>query len=729
MKGKFVRLLASLLVVVGLLGVLSSCSGEETFTVQFAVDGGSEIASVEVKNDGLVTKPSDPIKDGYKFVGWFKDSDYTVEWDFSTDKIAADTTIYAKWDLYTIAELLALDVADYEMTEENYIVDATVSEILRPEYGAMNIEDETGVIYVFDSGDANGVGYAQMEDKPYQYDKVIIKGKVKNFKGTKELHEAVILSFEHVSPEFDDSEYEEVSIADARLVEEGTKVKVTGTIAQITYATGLIPNGFMLVDSKASIYVYDSQIAGRAKIGNVVTICATKDYYILDTEQGFADKYGYKGANQLANAHLISISDTVTEVNLDFAPTATVKEIMDVEVTEDFTTSIYKTNALVKRVADQDFVNYYFYDLDEKTGTYTYTQASGSDFAWLDKFDGKICTVYLTVLNAKSTTSGIIKRFLPIVVQDEGYQFDLSQTPQFIFDYYLDNQFGAQYAADPNLNVLTSFSSELLGINNAQITYTSSNPELVYFSNGVMHINPAKTGNVTITVEITLGSYAGTRTYDIEVVNLEDFNYQTVGAVLTNAYGTEVTIRGVVASAVINQKGFYLIDATGAVAVRVSQEVLDTLKIGDEVIIRGILKEKAKDANVGNQIVVDDASVVFNLYGNNKYSTNSFVNSTMEDLVNLPNNDQSTAKVFVVKAILNKPTSTWGTYELQAGDFKLQTYQGSSKQYEWLNPYAGQELTYEVAICNWNGKANKLCIISVTDAEGNKVINTGTINQ
>ncbi len=722
-KKRFARLLTRFLVVVGLLGALASCKNEKTFTVSFAVDGGSEVSSIQVGDNGLLSEPTKPTKDGYKFSGWYKDSEYTTKWDFSNDKVTADTTIYAKWDYYTVAELLAVDVEDFETTTENYIVKATVAEILKPEYGAMNIEDETGLIYVFDSSDSNGVGYAQMEDKPYQYDEVLLKGKIKNFQGTKEIHEGIILEFEHKTPEFDDSEYEEMSIAAVRTAKKNTKIKVTGQVAQITYANGLVPNGFMLVDDEASIYVYDAQIAGRAKVGNTVTICATKDYYILDTEKDFAKKYGYMGSNQLSDVHLMSIDEKVSELNLDFAENKTVKEIMDIDVKTDFTTSIYKTNALVKRVADQDFVNYYFYDIDEKTGTYTYTQASGADFSWLDQYDGKICTVYLTVLNAKSTKSGIVKRVLPISVKDENYSFDLSKTPEFILDYYLDYQFGDKYAADPSLEVLTKMSSELLGFKDANITYKSSNSDMLYFDNGIMHVNATTTGFVTITVEVSYDSYKLSRDYEVEVVNLEDYNYQDVITTLSSPYDTEVTLRGIVSSAVINQVGFYLIDETGAIAVRVSQDVLNTIKIGDEVIIKGTLKEKGKDTATGNQIVVDDAIVLFNLYGNNTYSTKSFVNSTMEELVSLPTDDQSTAKVYVVKATLNMPVGTWGTYSLQSGEFSMQTYQSSSKQYEWLNPYADQELTYEVAICNWNGKANKLCIISVTDANGNKVVN------
>ena len=43
-----------------------------------------------------LTKPEDPVKDGYTFAGWYKDAACTQAWDFA-DGIAGDMTLYAKW--------------------------------------------------------------------------------------------------------------------------------------------------------------------------------------------------------------------------------------------------------------------------------------------------------------------------------------------------------------------------------------------------------------------------------------------------------------------------------------------------------------------------------------------------------------------------------------------------------------------------------------------------------
>src|SRR5690625_4588805 len=68
---------------------------EETyFTVKFDTDGGSVINDSLVKENERVEKPEDPTKDGYKFIGWFKDDDL---YDFDLE-IEEDLTLKVKWE-------------------------------------------------------------------------------------------------------------------------------------------------------------------------------------------------------------------------------------------------------------------------------------------------------------------------------------------------------------------------------------------------------------------------------------------------------------------------------------------------------------------------------------------------------------------------------------------------------------------------------------------------------
>lgn len=68
-----------------------------TFTVTFDTDGGSAVPPQTVEDGGLVTEPADPTKDTYTFDGWYKEDAFLTPWDFATDTVTADTTIYAKW--------------------------------------------------------------------------------------------------------------------------------------------------------------------------------------------------------------------------------------------------------------------------------------------------------------------------------------------------------------------------------------------------------------------------------------------------------------------------------------------------------------------------------------------------------------------------------------------------------------------------------------------------------
>ena len=71
------------------------------YTVTFE-DRGVSIAQQTVEDGNQATKPADPEREGYDFVGWFTDN-YTFlnEWDFETDVVTQDITLFAKWELST----------------------------------------------------------------------------------------------------------------------------------------------------------------------------------------------------------------------------------------------------------------------------------------------------------------------------------------------------------------------------------------------------------------------------------------------------------------------------------------------------------------------------------------------------------------------------------------------------------------------------------------------------
>lgn len=75
------------------------------YTVTFETNGGTAIDSVQVLNGKTVAEPEEePRRANYKFLGWYKDSAGSELFDYTTEKITANTTIYAKWEyINTIA--------------------------------------------------------------------------------------------------------------------------------------------------------------------------------------------------------------------------------------------------------------------------------------------------------------------------------------------------------------------------------------------------------------------------------------------------------------------------------------------------------------------------------------------------------------------------------------------------------------------------------------------------
>jgi len=60
-------------------------------------NGGPGVAFYEPYGAKL-TKPGDPANTGFTFGGWYKDEACTDPWDFSTDVVTSDVTLYAKWE-------------------------------------------------------------------------------------------------------------------------------------------------------------------------------------------------------------------------------------------------------------------------------------------------------------------------------------------------------------------------------------------------------------------------------------------------------------------------------------------------------------------------------------------------------------------------------------------------------------------------------------------------------
>ena len=712
---------------------------ENEFTVTFNTNGGSTVASQTVEKGEKALEPTAPTKDGYKFGGWYVDETFKTEFDFDTT-ITENTTLYASWETYTVAELIEMS-AEYidEASTERFYTYVTIKEVSKPQYGEMTVYDETGEILVYGTRGSDGnTYYENLEDKPYAGDEILLYGNLVTYKGTPEIQQGWIMEVHHNEEEFDVSDYTEKSISDARKEEKGAKVIVEGVVAQFTYNASEAVTGFILVDETNSIYVYDDHIAQQVEKGNKIKIAASRDNWILEDEVASAEKWGYDGCIQLTDAHLLENDSKTSDWNKSWVKEATVKELMTADPKEsNITTEIYKVNALVQEKPGSGFTNYYFFDLDGKTGSYAYSQANGADFEWIREFDGEICTVYLMVLNYKSAASGINARFLPIEIKDENFVFDQNEGAEFALEYYVKDLFNTvTYYADPNLEVPTSISNELINLQNAQIAYSSSDESVIKFNevDGKTYMNVLNFDNKTAKITVTASYNGQTATFEktINTKDLESFNYVTVKEAIDAEKESEVYVRAIVGPSLVNRDGFYFIDDTGVIAVTTDKQTLGTLSVGDEVILHGTRTQfRANEENQKpGQSCLLDAVIDVNLYGNNDYSTKTFISGkTFEELMNLDYTQDHTTEVYYVKAKVQVVESAYYTnmkfVDPANENNTLRLYSSSAAQYSFLFEYADEELTYAVAPCNWNEKSYyAFCVLNVQLEDGTIVNNT-----
>ena len=624
---------------------------------------------------------------------------------------------------------LAVSVGNSGTTEKQYVY-GTIKNVTNSTYGEMYITDGTHDLYVYGVYSSDGaLRYNELEEKPVAGDVVYLYGILKTYNNQPELGASWLQKFTPNPVTIDLTSYTNSTIIDARESEVGTKLIVEGVVAKITYASGMNPNGILLVDDSASIYIYGQDVAGRVRIGQKVKVAGVKTLYILESEQANALLYGYQGSIQLQDAIFISGSDDTYEFNKEWIDTTTIKNILDTPMSVNITTQIFKVTSIIKKVPGSGFVNYYINDLDNLTGSYCYTLCNGNDYAYLNAFDGKICEVYLTPINCKATSSGVIYRFVPVLVKEiTDFQMNDNDIAEFALTYYVLKLFLSEYNSNPSLILQTSISNTYIPFNDVSITYESLNTDLINFQleqdNIIMHIEEGQ-GKVDIIIKATYNDIEVIKTIEIFVNTKVIPEHISISDVLDFPDGTEVVLRGIVMSGIVNQTGFYLNDGTGVVAVTTDNETIKKISLGNEIIIRGIKNHKTTkpDIMVG-QTVIETATLEINLFGNQTFDESLFITDySFLEIVDLIDNvmvDQTT-NVYITTCFITKTESSYSTNFYLASSLNgkdISLYAGSGSQYSIYNELVGQEVTIAFTLVNWNSKSPyKACIIYATNGE------------
>ena len=94
-KKKKKRIIIIVLILLLLLLLLISflVLHKKEYEITFDTNGGSEIASVKVKENDKIQAPEDPTKEGYVFAGWYYQDEL---YDFNTP-VKCDMTLKAEW--------------------------------------------------------------------------------------------------------------------------------------------------------------------------------------------------------------------------------------------------------------------------------------------------------------------------------------------------------------------------------------------------------------------------------------------------------------------------------------------------------------------------------------------------------------------------------------------------------------------------------------------------------
>lgn len=90
----------------------------ETVKIKFNSQGGSDVATLELKSGQKATEPTAPTYSGYSFYGWYTDKACTEKFDFDT-AVTSSFTLYAKWTEYRAPRTEMPEVTE----EEDYDAD------------------------------------------------------------------------------------------------------------------------------------------------------------------------------------------------------------------------------------------------------------------------------------------------------------------------------------------------------------------------------------------------------------------------------------------------------------------------------------------------------------------------------------------------------------------------------------------------------------------------------
>ena len=214
-------------------------------------------------------------------------------------------------------------------------------------------------------------------------------------------------------------DYDVISIAEARKLNDGEIVTLEAIVAKVTYKQSMTPQGLFLADDTGSIFLYcgasTQDLIKDVKDGNKVTLKATIDHYIKDANN--AANANYLGDFQLSNPEILNVDTNTYDIPKNSYVESSITEIMATLPENNITSNMYIVKAKVIKNVNQYSTSYNLAEVNGGSASLPlYSQNSGNDFKWLDEYVNDEVTIIIGIQNLNLKKSGSHWRGLPIKV-------------------------------------------------------------------------------------------------------------------------------------------------------------------------------------------------------------------------------------------------------------------------------------------------------------------------
>lgn len=450
------------------------------------------------------------------------------------------------------------------------------------------------------------------------------------------------------------SEFETISIAEARALPTASEVTVTGEVIKVLYAQGGNRIAYVYIyDGTAGIVLYPNknQTFPVVEEGNHIVVNGSTDYY--------------QGMYELTTPTILdNDDDTNLDIDESWIIDSTAAEVN--ALTDEESLNIYRVPC--KATKSDQYNVYYLNDTSSDISLQTYSQNGYVEYEFLDEhLDESMYVVFMYSLQ-KNTKHYVLPLYYDgayTVSQKDEIDKVLPEVTNGLTTVYYEN---------------ASFTLPKVSVDNPVVTfsYTSSDPAVSFSDESdFIKVDVKATKDFTITATGHLGDETSSTTINFEVRQKNNYdNLVPIADLRKQADGTKVKFEGDVIGFSFDSpvgsryNSYYIGDETGSI--RVTLTATDASKMllgnGEHVVMEGTVDVYSE---AGNTLTIDDVNV---LYHDSKDNGLPFepVTKTFDEMNN-----------FVVDSADNR-----------AGDVFYMTFKLFSKK----NTYGSDTLYYSVSL-------------------------------